>query len=554
MAKVCPWRASGGPASEGGEVRRPGWDLLARAAVGLGVFLPLAALAQAPQDNAPPQELPAPRKLAPDAPTPVGPQVPAVGVTLPDALRVAVLSNLDIAQARTVVGEAQAARQRAEVLLLPNATFGSAYNNHAGGIQKTEGNIIRMDRDSLFVGGGPTLSFGLADALFAPGFANRVLAAAAAGERRVTNDTLLAVADAYFAVLRARRRLARIDEVLDFLTSEQRIDLRANAQGLLPLITAFVREGFVRPVDLERTRVEVLRRQEERALALQDLRVAIAELARLLHQDPTVILWPLEDFRVALPVPGDGWFVVPLPELVAAALNNRPEIAENRALVEAAVARTRAAVWRPLLPTAAVSYSAGGFGGGPPIVGVNAKGSNIFGLSGQIANFGSRADFDAGLVWQLRNLGFGNLAEVRELRAARDRFAFRELQVTDAVVAQVVQAQEQVQRTRERLEISRAALFDEAGRPTGPVYRSLRLNFLRILGGGGLPLEVLDSIRSLSDLLDAYSTAMTDFERARFRLLIALGLPAPGILDPRLLPAPPCPPLPDALPPPAQLP
>jgi hypothetical protein len=83
------------------------------------------------------------------------------------------------------------------------------------------------------------------------------------------------------------------------------------------------------------------------------------------------------------------------------------------------------------------------------------------------------------------------------------------------------------------------------------VYRSLRLNFLRILGGGGLPLEVLDSVRSLNDLLDAYSAAMTDFERARFRLLIALGLPAPGILDPHLLPLPPGPPPAEPLPAPA---
>jgi outer membrane protein TolC len=528
-------------------VRLRSWHLLALGAAGLGAILSLAVRAQAPEGAARPQELPPPQKVE-AGPSPVGPQAPAVGVTLPDVLRVAVLSNLDIAQARAVVAQAQAARQRALVMALPNATFGSAYNNHQGAIQKTEGNIIRMDRDSLFVGGGPTVSFGLADALFAPGIANRLLAAVTAGQRRVTNDTLLAVADAYFAVLRARRRLARIDEVLDFLTSDQKLDLRANAVGLLPLITAFVREGAARPVDLERTRVEVLRRQEERTLALQDLRVAIAELARLLQQDPTVILWPLEDFRVALPVPGDGWFTAPLPDLVEAALNNRPEVAENRALVEAAAARVRNAVWRPLLPTAAVTYSAGGFGGGPPIVGTNAKGGSIFGLSGQIANFGSRADLDASLVWQLRNLGFGNLAEVRELQAARDQVAFRQLQVSNTVVAQVVQAQEQVLRTKERLDITYVALFDRERRPTGPVYRSVRLNFLRVLGGGGLPLEVLDSIRSLNDLLDAYSTAMTDFERARFRLLIALGMPAPGILDPRLLPAPPCPPPPEALP------
>jgi outer membrane protein TolC len=339
--------------------------------------------------------------------------------------------------------------------------------------------------------------------------------------------------------------------VLDFLTSDQKLDLRANAAGLLPLITAFVEAGTARPVDLERTRVEVLRRQEERALALQDLRVAIAELARLLHLDPTVILWPLEDFRVAMPIPGEPWFVQPLPELVTAALNNRPEIAENRALVEAAVTRVRNALWRPLLPTVAAAFSAGGYGGGPPIVGTNAKGGSVFGLSGQIANWGSRSDFDVGLVWQLRNLGFGNLAEQRELRGFRDQAMARQLQVIDVIVTQVVQAREQMLRARERMDVTAAALFDRAGRPTGPVYRSLRLNFLRILGGGGLPLEVLDSIRSLNDLLDAYSAAMTDFERARFRLLIALGLPAPGILDPHLLPLPPGPPPAEPLPAPA---
>src|SRR5947209_3361274 len=120
--------------------RSPGAALRgAAAALALVGLLVAAGTAQPPP---PSDELPAPSQVSPDAPTPVGPQAPAVGVTLPDALRVAVLSNLDIAQARAVVAEAQAARQRVQVLLLPNATFGSAYNNHQGGIQKTEGNII----------------------------------------------------------------------------------------------------------------------------------------------------------------------------------------------------------------------------------------------------------------------------------------------------------------------------------------------------------------------------------------------------------------------------
>src|SRR4051794_10586266 len=85
----------------------------------------------------------------------------AVGLTLLDALRLAQLATLDIAQARAVVQQAVAARQRAQVLWLPNATFGSTYVDHEGRIQNTNGSIINVNRNSLFVGGGPTISLGL---------------------------------------------------------------------------------------------------------------------------------------------------------------------------------------------------------------------------------------------------------------------------------------------------------------------------------------------------------------------------------------------------------
>jgi hypothetical protein len=116
----------------------------------------------------------------------------------------------------------------------------------------------------------------------------------------------------------------------------------------------------------------------------------------------------------------------------------------------------------------------------------------------------------------------------------------RQLQVQDLVLAQVVQTQEQVQRGRERVDVLRAALFDPSGAPTGPVYRSIRLNFERIRGGEGRPLEALDSVRGLSDTLEAYGQAVTEYERGRFRLLVALGLSPQALLDPTAMPAPPC--------------
>jgi outer membrane protein TolC len=299
--------------------------------------------------------------------------------------------------------------------------------------------------------------------------------------------------------------------------------------------------------------VEVLRRRDELTAAVQDWYLATAELARLLRLDPETPLEPIEDFRYPLPLPGEAWLERPLDELVPVALMNRPELAENRALVEAAVERVRAAKYRPFLPTFAVNYAWGDYGGGPnlnpPLILPPAtKGGPVrvvtqpgFGPSGQIHHFAPRTDLDVSLFWRLQNLGFGNVAEKREQEALHRQAILRQLQVQDRVVTQVVQAQDAVQSSRERINITRAALFDPGGAPTGPVFRSLRLNFERIKGGEGRPLEALDSIRGLSDTLDAYGQAVTDYEVARFRLLVGLGLPPAGFIDPSKMPAP-CPP------------
>jgi outer membrane protein TolC len=512
-----------------------------------GVALALGGLtARAPAQSPPAvrtadtDTLPPPRRAEADPPAAqlpgANPDCPAVGITLVEALHIALLSNLDIAQARQVVRQAQAALQRAEVLWLPNVNSTLDYTFHDGRIQKTEGNIIKTNRDALLIATGPSLSLGLADAIFSYGVARQVRTAVQAGQRRVTNDTLLAVADAYFAVLRARRRVARLDEVLEFLTSDRPRELRGDLKGLLPLITDYVEAGQSSLAEKTRVEVEVLRRRNELVAALQDLRVADAELARLLHLDSTVVLWPLEDYRVPMAVPGDAWFGIDLVVLVETALNNRPELAENQALVQAALNRVRAACWRPLLPTLLVTYSDGGFGGAPPLL----LGPGIgFGRSGAIGNFGNRDDFEGALLWQFRNMGLGNLTEKREQQAAHGQARLRLIQVRDAVVAQVVQAEEQVRRGRERLLVSQPSLFDREGRPNGPVYQGVRYNFLRVKTQEARPLEVLDAVRSLSDMLDAYTNDMTDFERARFRLLVALGLPTQALLDPHLMPPPP---------------
>jgi hypothetical protein len=148
----------------------------------------------------------------------------------------------------------------------------------------------------------------------------------------------------------------------------------------------------------------------------------------------------------------------------------------------------------------------------------------------------TRTDFDATLVWRFSNLGFGNLYEVRENQANYRRSELRRLQVQDIVATQVIQSYEAVLGWRQRVNVTRVSLFDSQGRPNGPVFQSLRLNFDRIRNTpGARALEVLDSIRGLNDLLEAYGQAITDYERSRFRLLIALGLPPQDMFDPKNL-------------------
>jgi outer membrane protein TolC len=444
-------------------------------------------------------------------------------------------SNLEIAQAREAVVQAQARLDKAKVVILPNFNLGSAYNHHEGNIQKTEGNIIKANRDSLLVAGGPSLSFQTTEAIFGFLAARQVTAATQAGVQRASNDTMLAVTDAYLNVLRARRRIARINETLQQLLDPRPSTMRAQSRGLLHLIQDFVERGAKEalPADLERVRVEVLRRQEELAGATDELRVASAELARLLRLDPALPLEPIEDFSVPLPLLGDDWSNRPLEELIEMALMRRPELAENRALVEAALARVRAARYRPLLPNVGLNYNWGDFGGGPDLV----KPAG-FGPSGQIRHFAPRTDLDASIYWRLDNMGLGNRAERRDAEATHRGTLLRQLQVQDRVVTQVVQARDLVLGWRERVAITRQALFDAQGNPEGPVFRSIRLSFDRIRGGEGRPLELLDSIRGLSDTLEAYGQAVTDYERARFRLVIALGLPPQVLFDPAVNPLP----------------
>ena len=225
---------------------------------------------------------------------------------------------------------------QAKALWIPNINGGVDYFRHDGVQQNIfTGENFRKGRQSFFVGGGPYLSVGLTDAIFAPLAARRVVAAREADLQTAQNDVLLQVTQAFFNLQASRGRILGID------ASIERAEMLVNfARGLAPSLIA--------PLEINRAQTELQTLRQTQQVAIRDWRVASAQLAEVLLLDPETLLEPVEPpFLQVTLVPCDE-----TPEdLVPIAVHNRPEIASRRELVAAAEQLLRREKNRPFLPS-----------------------------------------------------------------------------------------------------------------------------------------------------------------------------------------------------------
>ena len=189
-------------------------------------------------------------------------------INLPTALKLAGAEPLDIAIATARLQAASAQLQRANVLWLPSVQFGGDYFRQDGQIQDVVGNVFGTSKSTLMVGAGPNLTFAVSDAIFAPLAARQVLRARESGVQTAINDSLFAVATAYFDVQQARGRIAgTIDTVKRAEELARRIEKLGGA--------------LVPAVEINRVRAELARRRQAVELALESRDTSSAELARL---------------------------------------------------------------------------------------------------------------------------------------------------------------------------------------------------------------------------------------------------------------------------------
>jgi outer membrane protein TolC len=471
----------------------------------------------------------------------LGPQ--SSPIDLASALRLAGAGNPEILLARERVTEAAALRQLAAAQFLPSINAGTNFDAHTGPLQQANGNILKVNRSSLYAGlGANAVAAGsvnipgivwngnVSDVLFSALVSRQVVRQRQFEAAAVNNDVLLRVSGGYLELLQAEGLRALAVKSVE------------EAREVARVTGDYARVGQGRQADADRAATEL----EQRNAALLDAEAAIltasARLCQLLSLDPSVRLHAIDGWVVPAPIVPDP---IPLLELIAIALTQRPELGERRAAIRAALLELQGAKLLPFSPTIILGYSTGTFGGGSNLVsqGILQPNGTIL-REPRFDSFGDRQDFDAVLFWTARNFGVGNLALVRRAQSQVRSSNLRELEVLDRVRAEVATA---YARTHARF-----AQIETSERAVQSSERAFREDFLRTRNREGLPIEVLDSLRLLDHSREAYLDAIVDYNRAQFELYVALGQPTAATLA-RPVPADLVPP-PEPPPPPAAAP
>jgi outer membrane protein TolC len=437
-------------------------------------------------------------------------------IDLPSALRLAGVQNPEIQLARERVLQAVALRQLAAAQFLPNLNAGSNLDAHTGVLQQAGGNILRVNRDSLYVGLGanavaagsvniPGVAWAgnVSDTIYGALTSKQVVRQQRFASVAVRNEMLLRVATAYSELILAegRRSVALLN--------------REEAREVARITAEYSKAGQGRQADADRAMTEWEQRNTEVLDAEGSMLTASARLCQLLGLDPSVRLKSAETYAVPqaiVPPP------VPVSELLAMALSQRPELGERQAAIKAALLQLRAAKLLPFSPNMLVGYSYGEFGGGSDLVaqGIPQPGGGVL-VKDRFGSFADRQDFDAVLFWSLRNLGIGNIALIRRARSQYRSENLREVEVLDRIRSEVASAYARAH--------ARYGQIDTAERAIQASDRAFKADLLRTRNRQGLPIEVLDSLRLLGRSRYAYLDAIIGFNIAQFQLYVALGQP-----------------------------
>jgi outer membrane protein TolC len=233
--------------------------------------------------------------------------------------------------------------------------------------------------------------------------------------------------------------------------------------------------------------------------AAEQQRLLAASLAEILHLGPETALEPDTAELVPAHIAETN---ATLDSLVQRALINRPHLKETQALVSAAREARDQVVYGPMIPSVGAQAVLGGLGGGK---------------NGSTGNFSDSEDYGLGIGWRI---GPGGLFDSARIRTGDARFEMARLEtekLTDQIIREVVQAHARVQSLQEQLSFARQNLETSS--------ETLRLARERKEFAVGAVLEDIQAQQDLTRARTSYLNAVTDYLRAQYALLHAIGAP-----------------------------
>lgn len=433
-------------------------------------------------------------------------------------LRIAGVDNPDILIARQQVAVAQAERFAAIAFILPNLNAGVNYDAHTGPLQQSSGNILKVNRESLYLGGGagavaagtvgiPAVQYilNMSEGMFRFLSIRYNVQVRQAENIAVRNQMLLQVTRAYMDLLHGQGHRAIA------------LQNRQESHEIARLTAVYARTGQGKQSDADRAATELAKRNADVVEAEQEMLVASANLTHLLNLPPTVQLYIADAWMVPTPLVPDP---IPLHDLILIAMGQRPELAARRAAISSALMLMRNEAFLPFSPTILAGYSAGTYGGGSNLIG-QPGGFQGF-AEPRFDSFAPREDIDVVAFFTAQNAGLGNLAKYRVRRNMWKVSQLELLRELNRVRQEVATAYAGTH--------ARFAQIGIAERGIQSGYAGYREDLQRILGGQGLPIELLDNFRLVAEARLRMLDAIVSYDKAQFALFVSLGQPPPKFL------------------------
>jgi outer membrane protein TolC len=409
-------------------------------------------------------------------------------IDLLTTLRLAGARNIDIQLAREKFAEARAAEESAIERFFPWLAPGVTYRRHDNLIQNTEGVIEEVHKQSYAPGATVAAQTDIGDAIFKSLEAHQLTKAARNGFDAQQQETILVAARGYFDLAAAHEGVAIAQETLQTST-----DYSAQIERAVDAGIAFKGEALRVKVQQQRDEV-ALRRAEE------NVHLASAKLVQILHLEPTVDLMSRDVAVVPLSLVSAKETI---SDLISQALAARPETRQNAALVSAAQHAKNGATYGPLIPIVGGQAFFGGLGGG---------------MNSETDHFGESEDYVALVGWRI---GPGGLLDFGNMHARQARLRSATLtadKVADQIANEVISGQARVQSLAGQIATAKQSLSDAA--------EALRLAQERKEFGVGVVLETILAQQELSRVRNDYLNIVTDYNKAQYALLRALGRPS----------------------------